>query len=96
MGGALLLDGDRILYFVRSRNAECRALLAELWEHREGVKKLMVDFVRRYGAAKYEKLKAKICQQIPAGQLKPLEAFQAADLDGGNSAKPMEHAHGVA
>jgi hypothetical protein len=73
MGGILLLDGDRILYFVPSRNAEGRALLAELWEHREGVKKFMLDFVRRYGAGKYEKLKARICQRIPHSLLSPLD-----------------------
>lgn len=90
MGGILLLDGDRILYFVPNKGAEGRALLAELWEHREGVKKLMVDFVRRYGAARYAKLKAKICQRIPLERLTPLDALEETNLQAGNSAKPRE------
>ena len=88
MGGILLLDGDRILYFVPNKDAKSRALLAELWEHREGVKRIIEDYVRRLTEqGRYEKIKAEICRRIPPSLLSPLDEFKDAVKNSGNSAR---------
>lgn len=41
-GGKLALDGDRIRYSVPSGDSEVQGLLAELRQHREGVRRLLL------------------------------------------------------
>jgi hypothetical protein len=95
LGGVLLFEDGEVRYFVSTDDA--RRLLPKLWKQRAQVKSLLERWTQRaIELGRYDEIKKKICQQIPAGQLKPLDAFQTADLDGGNSAKPMEHEHGVA
>ena len=74
--GVLLLDEDRILYFVPNKDAQTRALLAELQEHHGEVKKIVKDCIARLGEEKYEKIKAEICQRIPPSLLSPLDEFK--------------------
>jgi hypothetical protein len=75
-GGVLLLEEYRILYFVPNKDAQTRALLAELQEHHGEVKKIVKDCITRLGEEKYEKIKAEICQRIPPSLLSPLDEFK--------------------
>ena len=74
-GGLLLLDEDRILYFVPNEDAQTRAILDELRGRREEVKQLIQKVAKQLGE-RYEKLKAEICQRIPPERLSLLDEFK--------------------
>jgi hypothetical protein len=76
IGGVLLLDDGQIRYFIPSKDAESRALLTELWAHREEVKRIIGEWVRRLTEqGTYEEIKVKICQRVPLSLLSPLDEF---------------------
>jgi hypothetical protein len=87
-GGILLLDDEgQVRYSVPDQDAESRALLAEIWKHREEVKRIIGDQVTRLKEqGRYEEIKARICQHFPPSTLSPLDEFKDTG-ESGNSAR---------
>ena len=88
-GGILLHDDEgQVRYFVQNEDAESRAVLAELWEHRVEVKRIIGEWVKKLvEQGRYEQIKAKICQHFPPSMLSPLDELKDTGENGGNSAR---------
>jgi hypothetical protein len=95
IGGVLLLEEGQIRYFIPSKDRESRALLAELWEHREEVVRIIGEWVKQLVEhGRYEEIKAEICRRIPPSLLSPLDEFNVA---GATLQKARgERQHGIA
>jgi hypothetical protein len=95
IGGVLLLDEGQIRYFTPSKDTESRALLTELGAHREEVKRIIGEWVRRLTEqGTYEEIKQKICQRIPPSLLSPLDEF--TDTGATPQKATGERQHGIA
>ena len=70
----LLLDEGQVRYFVAHETALSRALVSELVNYREELKRILE---LNPGKVDFGKVKAEICQRFPAVSLSPLEPYSA-------------------
>lgn len=70
IGGVLLLEERQVHYFVPEESALSRALVSELVNYREELKRILE---LNPGKVDFGNVKAEICQRFPAVSLSPLE-----------------------